>query len=35
MFAYCPKGGNAKACGINDDTTFTQESMTIKAEIKH
>jgi len=25
MFAFCPKGGNAKVCGISDDTSFQED----------
>ena len=25
MFAFCPKGGNAKVCGISDDTSYQED----------
>ena len=29
MFAFCPKGGNAKVCGISSDTSFADDKQTI------
>lgn len=29
MFAFCPKGGNAKVCGISDDTSFKEDKQVI------